>query len=59
MEEKMKKFIELVKKLKDLGDDIVENHEDELFDGVFDEIDVMSGHCSCCLKILEEEGVMA
>jgi hypothetical protein len=58
MEEKMKKFVELVKELKDLGDDIIENHEDELFDGVFDEIDVMSTHCSCCLSILREEGVI-
>jgi hypothetical protein len=58
MEEKMKKFVELVKELKNLSDDIIENHEDELFDGVFDEIDVMSTHCSCCLNILKEEGVM-
>ena len=58
MEEKMAKFVSLVKELKALGEDIIEQHEDELYDGVFDELDVMTTHCGCCLNILEAEGIV-
>ena len=57
MKEKMIKYVELVKELKALSEDFVDNYEEKLTDGLFDEFDIMSGHCDCCLKILKEEGV--
>ena len=58
MEEKVKKFVKLVEELTNLGNDITANYEDELDVGVFEEIDAMSAHCGCCLRILREEGVV-
>ena len=59
--ELIKKYYEAVKALRSLGNEILNNYDDEddreeVMDAL-DEIENMTEHCECCLRILKGKEV--
>ena len=57
---KVEKYMELLKELKTLGEQIMEEFEweddVEIPEGQYDEICCMDEHLDCCMRIMEREG---
>ena len=55
---KVEKYMELLKELKTLGEQIMEEFEwedTEIPEGQYDEVCCMDEHLDCCMRIMERE----
>lgn len=55
---KIEKYMELLKELKTLGEQIMEEFEwedTEIPEGQYDEVCCMDEHLDCCMRIMERE----
>lgn len=55
---KVEKYMELLKELKTLGEQIMEEFEwedTEIPEGQYDEVCCMDEHLECCIRIMERE----
>ena len=55
---KVEKYMELLKELKALGEQIMEEFEwedTEIPEGQYDEVCCMDEHLECCIRIMERE----
>ena len=55
---KVEKYMELLKELKALGEQIMEEFEwedTEIPEGQYDEVCCMDEHLDCCIRIMERE----